>query len=182
MISETTINNKTITATQNWLEKIVIGLNLCPFAKRPFVKNRIRFVVCKAKKEEKLLLALQEEINYLILDESIATTLLIHPNTLIDFASYNQFLEYGDNLLEYLQLADIFQIASFHPEYQFANTQKTAVENYTNRSPYPMLHILRQEAVSKAVDNYPSREPERNIKLLRGMGIEAILALLDDRS
>ncbi len=113
-------------------------------------------------------------------DESIETTLLIHPNVLQDFATYNQFLDLVDALLEQLELEGIYQVASFHPDYQFAGSDPDATRNYTNRSPYPVLHLLREESLERAIAGYPGVEeiPERNIELLEGMGAEKMQALL----
>ena len=149
-----------------------MGLNLCPFAKRELVKNRVRFSVTKAVTEEQLLVDLQAELELLNSDEAVETTLLIHPKVLQDFYNYNQFLSHADSLLAQMGLNGVYQIASFHPDYQFGGTEPDDVENYTNRSPYPMLHLIREENLERAIANFPEsdRIPERNIALLKSLG------------
>lgn len=159
-------------ATRQWLEEIVIGLNLCPFARKELVNNRIRFVVSLAGSEDALLMDLQQELEFLREQPGIETTLLIHPGTLTGFDDYNEFLAAADDLLALLELDGIYQIASFHPDYRFADTASEDAENYTNRSPFPMLHLLREDSVSRAVDNHPDPEsiPARNIALMKQLG------------
>ena len=163
-------------ATRQWLEEVVIGLNLCPFARKELVNNRIRFVVSAAVSEDALLLALQEELRFLHEHPDTETTLLVHPQTLVDFADYNEFLAAADGLLEVLELDGVFQIASFHPDYRFAGTGPDDAENYTNRSPFPMLHLLREASVERAVDAHPDPDaiPERNIALMQALGTDAL--------
>lgn len=162
------------------MEGVVVGLNLCPFAKRELVKNRVRFTVTEAATEEQLLMDLQDELELLNNDEAVETTLLIHPNVLQDFFEYNQFQNHVDSLLEQLELDGVYQIASFHPDYQFGGTEPDDVENYTNRSPYPMLHLIREESLERAVADYPGPDqiPERNIELLKDLGRDKMQALL----
>ncbi len=157
----------------------MVGLNLCPFAKRELVQNRVRFSVTDAVTEEQLLADLQAELELLSSDEAVETTLLIHPNVLQDFYNYNQFLSRADSLLEQMGLVGVYQIASFHPDYQFGGTEPDDVENYTNRSPYPMLHLIREESLERAIANYPDSDliPERNIALLKSLGRDKIQAL-----
>lgn len=161
-----------ITATRQWLETVVVGLNLCPFAKRELDNGRIRFFVSDAETEEHLLDTLQNELELLSNDKTIETTLLIHPNALADFYDYNAFLRYCDGLLEQMKLDGVYQIASFHPEYQFSGTEPDDVENYTNRSPYPVLHILREDSLSQAIADYPDTDqiPDKNISRLNKLG------------
>lgn len=123
---------------------------------------------------------MQSELEKLNNDSSIETTLLIHPNVLQDFYLYNQFLDYADGLLVEMELEGIMQIASFHPHYQFADTSPDDVENYTNRSPYPVLHLLREESLERAIDSYPDSYaiPEANVKLLKSLGRNKMQALL----
>jgi len=170
-----------INSVRQWLETVVIGLNLCPFAKRELVNNRINFIVSDANNELDLLDDLKQALKQLNDDHSIETSLLIHPNVLQNFTDYNQFLDYADDVLYDMKLDGVYQIASFHPDYQFADTHIDDVENYTNRSPYPLLHLLREESLEKAVANYPHPEqiPERNIALFREMGVDKIRALLN---
>lgn len=159
-----------------WVESMVIGRNLCPFAKREWVSDRVRLVVSEARTEEELLLALQGELLRLGEDPSIETTLLIHPQVLARFDDYNQFLDLADGLLQAMELEGIFQVASFHPVYQFAGTEPEDAENYTNRSPYPLLHILREESLERVIASYPdvAEIPVRNIALLESVGAEAL--------
>ena len=138
-----------IEATRRWLETVVVGLNLCPFANRELVNNRVRFTVTTANSEQQLLKALENELGRLTRDDSVETTLLIHPQVLADFLDYNEFLGVADRLLTEMKLEGIYQIASFHPRYQFAGTDQDDVENYTNRSPYQMLHLIREASLEK---------------------------------
>lgn len=163
-----------IAATQQWLEIAVIGLGLCPFAKAVHVKKQIRYVVSAATTPEALQLDLQHELQLLVQTpaDQIETTLLIHPGVLNDFLDYNDFLAEADELLVELDLVDAIQIASFHPLYQFAGTQPDDIDNYTNRSPYPMLHLLREASVTQAVAAFPDASSifEKNIATLRRLG------------
>lgn len=167
-------------SVKKWVEDMVVGLNLCPFAKRELLAGRVRFFVSGAETEEQLLMDLHSELNLLNEGPDVGTTLLIHPGVLQHFDDYNQFLDYAEGLLIELKLEGVYQIASFHPDYQFAETGPDDVENYTNRSPYPILHLIREQSLERAVANYPNPEqiPERNIALLQELGIEKIKALL----
>lgn len=160
-----------IAATSAWLEKAVIGLNLCPFAKAVQVKNQIRFVVSAANSAEGLLSALIEELKLLAATapEQVETTLLIHPQALTDFLEYNDFLERADAAVADLGLAGEIQIASFHPDYQFAGTAPKDITNFTNRSPYPTLHLLREASIARAVEAFPDAAVifEKNIETMR---------------
>lgn len=173
---------KYIIDTKRWLANFVIGYNLCPFAKRPFQMDKIRYHVHEGTDLEQLALALTDEI--LLLKSrpasDIETTLFIHPNVLTDFYDYNDFLEIADNILLQTGMTGELQIASFHPNYQFAETAYKDVENYTNRAPYPMLHLLREASVELAATHYEDIEgiPERNIEKLRELGEEKIRAVL----
>lgn len=162
-----------------WVEDLVIGLNLCPFAKRELVKNRVRFFVSEAVSEEQLLMDLHSELALLGQDDSVETTLLIHPWVLTDFYDYNQFLDYAEALLAQMKLVGVYQIASFHPQYQFSGTEPEDVENYTNKSPYPILHLIREESLEKLIADYPDSDeiPEKNIKRLEQLGRDKIQAL-----
>lgn len=164
--------NKVINATRKWVEDVVVGYNLCPFAKRELVRNRVRFVVSEAVTEDELLQALHAELQRLDDEPEIETTLLIHPGVLRDFGLYNEFLDAADGLLAYLDMEGVYQIASFHPDYQFAETEPDAAENYTNRSPFPMLHLLREASLEAAIDSYPDVDeiPQRNIELMEKLG------------
>lgn len=162
--------------TQAWLEKAVIGLNLCPFAKAVHVKNQIRYVVCEARTPDALLETLGAELECLAQasPEKIETTLIIHPWVLTDFYDYNDFLDIADAAIEELDLGGIIQVASFHPDYQFADSEPDDIENYSNRSPYPTLHLLREASVDAAVEAFPEADEiyERNMETLRKLGEE----------
>jgi len=158
----------------------VVGMNLCPFAKRELVKQRVRFTVTEATTEDELLQALQAELELLNADSSIETTLLIHPAVLGDFLDYNQFLDIADALLLQMELDGVYQVASFHPDYQFGGTAPWEAENYTNRAPYPILHLLREESLDRVLGDNPDADeiPQRNIDLMNSMGEEKLKALL----
>jgi hypothetical protein len=171
-----------IDRTRRWIAAMVIDLNLCPFARRVFEADKIRYVVTLANDEKTLLNDLSGELKALAIVSSalVETTLLIHPRVLENFVAYNDFLDVGEQRVRDLGLRGVLQIASFHPHYQFAGTDAGAVENYTNRSPYPMLHLLREDSIA-AVASDP-RElleiPERNIQTLRNLGRKKILEKL----
>ena len=169
-----------ISATRNWVDMVVVGLNFCPFAKRELVKGSVRFTVCEATNEEELLQCLQQELQRLDNDPDLETTLLIHPYALGDFMRYNEFLEEASGLLAVLERDGVYQIASFHPHYQFAGTGPDDAENYTNRSPYPMLHLLREASLEVAIDHCPNVDdiPDRNIELTQKLGVQKMRALL----
>jgi hypothetical protein len=173
-------DEKIIASVRQWLESLVVGLNLCPFAKRELVNNRVRFAVTGASTDEQLLVALQDEFELLKGNESIETTLLIHASVLQDFGDYNQFLNYADGLLVEMKLEGVFQVASFHPHYQFSGTHPDDAENYTNRSPYPLLHLLREASLERAIAEYENvgQIPARNIELMNKLGTEKLQALM----
>jgi hypothetical protein len=172
------MNNIENTVKQ-WLRDIVIGLQLCPFAKAPLQKNQIRFFVSQATKEEILIEELIAECQRLDEDTGIETTLLICPNLLQDFFDYTQFLSWAEQTLKRNQWQGIYQIASFHPDYQFSNTDKNDLQNLTNRSPYPMLHILREASLSSILDRFsePETIPEKNIQTMKALSPEDIRRL-----
>ncbi|WP_146910310.1 DUF1415 domain-containing protein [Arenimonas daejeonensis] len=163
-----------IAATRDWLEKAVIGLNLCPFAKAVHVKRQIRYVVSHAENEESLLEDLLHELQLLASADpgDIETTLVIHPRVLRDFLDYNDFLDIADAAVEELDLGGVLQVASFHPQYQFADSEPDDMGNFSNRAPYPTLHLLREDSVDKAVAAFPEagRIYETNIETLRKLG------------
>ncbi|NHQ84980.1 DUF1415 domain-containing protein [Iodobacter sp. HSC-16F04] len=169
-------NDQIIQDTERWLEKAVIGLNLCPFAKAVHVKKQLRYAVSDARNIDVLIETLIKELELLAETDpaKIEMTLLIHPYVLGDFLAYNDFLEIADSVLEELDLDGIFQIASFHPQYQFEGSEPDDIDNYTNRSPYPTLHLLREDSISKAVEAFPDADVivDRNIATLRSMGHE----------
>lgn len=165
-----------IAATRLWLERIVIGLNLCPFAKAVYVKDQVRFVLSDATTPEALVEQLAEEL-VLLRDtpaEQIDTTLIVHPQVLTDFLDYNDFLDNADATIEALDLQGILQVASFHPDYQFEGVAANDASNYTNRAPFPTLHLLREDSVARAVDVYPDPDVivERNIQTLDRIGVD----------
>ncbi len=167
-------NETIIKETKTWLEKAVIGLNLCPFAKAVQVKDQIRYVVSHATTAEELLADLLDELRYLYDSDPdlVDTTLLIHPAVLTDFLDYNDFLDVADAAAAEPEFDDQLQVASFHPQFQFAGTATDDIENYTNRSPYPMLHLLREDSVARAVAAFPEAEQiyEKNKATLRELG------------
>lgn len=170
-----------LAATQLWLERAVIGLNLCPFAKEVHDNKQIRYMVSGAKREGELLDDLMRELELLAESpaDKIDTTLLIHPHVLSDFLDQNDFLDAVDEVLEDMELDGILQVAAMHPHYQFADTQPNDIENFTSRSPYPMLQILREVSVVEAAAEYPDTEHifERNVETLRRIGPEGWNAL-----
>lgn len=170
-----------ISHTQQWMQKAVIGLNLCPFAKPVVTKNLVRYVHESTTSEDTLLALLSTELKYLDATPitEVETTLIIHPEILKDFLKYNDFLGLADKMLVDLKFAGIIQIASFHPRYQFQGTDVDDISNYTNRSPYPTLHLLREESVTQAVESAVDVDaiPERNIGTLNQLGIQGWKAL-----
>ncbi|RNF82195.1 DUF1415 domain-containing protein [Montanilutibacter psychrotolerans] len=171
-----------IAATRRWLERAVIGLNLCPFAKAVYAKQQVRFVLSDAHDEEALLVQLGEELARLQATDpdEIDTTLIVHPHVLGDFLDYNDFLDLADAAVEELGYEGEIQVASFHPDYQFAGSDIDDVGNCSNRSPYPMLHLLREASVERAVAAFPDPEVivERNLETLEKLGIEGWHKLL----
>ncbi|WP_049630535.1 DUF1415 domain-containing protein [Cellvibrio sp. pealriver] len=149
-------NALVIANVTRWLNEVVIGLNLCPFSAKPTRENRVRFVVSNAQEDEDLLQDLQREME--LLDEKpaseIETTLVIIPNHLQDFFDYNQFLNWADQLLKRNRWIGVYQIATFHPDYCFADAEPDDAENLTNRAPYPVLHIIREASLEKALEYF----------------------------
>ncbi len=170
-----------IQAVRRWLESMVIGLNLCPFAKREMVRNRIRITVSEAVDEAGLLSDLHAELDLLAEDRLLETTLLIHPMVLNDFNDYNTFLDLADALLRETDMEGRYQIASFHPDYQFADSETDDLENYTNRSPFPLLHLIDEQTLEQRIAAYPDTEniPAINITTLKELGREKVEALLN---
>lgn len=175
-MSESSENQFVVDATRRWLENVVIGLNLCPFAASPWRQGRVRFRVSEATDQQQLAQDLADELLTLQASDpaECETTLLIHPQVLGDFLDYNDFLDLADRLLEDLALEGVLQIASFHPHYQFADSQPDDPANCTNRSPYPMLHLLREASIEAATANMPDPEAifERNIQTLQELGMD----------
>ncbi len=164
---------------------MVIGLNLCPFARRVFEEEKIRYVVSMAEDEGKLLTDFATELGILTSStiNALETTLLIHPGVLADFLDYNEFVGRVENSLREKGHEGVIQVAGFHPDYRFAGTSAGAVENYTNRSPYPMLHLLREESVSAVADDpqFLEQIPRRNIATLRGLVRPRCLKMLEGK-
>ena len=160
--------------TQKWLLEAVVGLNLCPFAKAVVVKDMVRYRVCASAEPADLLAMLREELQHLTEadPDKLDTTLLIAPNALPDFLDFNDFLEDCDEVLMDLELDGVLQVADFHPHYQFGGTDVDDIENFTNRTPYPTLHLLREASIDKAVEAYPDASLifERNIEVLNKLG------------
>ena len=171
-----------IDATRRWIEHVVIGLNLCPFARAPFVHDRVRLCVSAARETGALLADLCHELELLqSADAQVCeTTLLIHPHVLGDFFEYNDFLDAADGAIESLGLHGELQIASFHPAYQYADTAFDDIENHTNRSPYPTLHLLRESSIARAVAGMSDTQDiyRRNIHTLREIGIDGLRSAL----
>ena len=173
-MSSTETHAQILAHTQQWLEKAVIGLNLCPFAKAVHVKKQIRYVVSTAQDTDTLEEELIAELQGLATSDPnlIDTTLLIHPYVLNDFLDYNDFLDRVDAALEALALDGELQVASFHPNYQFADAGPDDIDNYTNRAPYPILHLLRESSIERAVAAFPDAAEiyERNIETMQRLG------------
>ena len=162
--------------TRQWLEKAVIGLNLCPFAKAPHVKNLVRISISQARHLDGFLEDLDRELQLLgdTPADELETTLLVHPTLFPDFDTFNQMLDIADAAVVDNGLEGIVQIAPFHPDFQFEGTDSDDIGNYTNRSPYPTLHLIREDSIAKAAQAFPDASAifERNIALLEKMGHE----------
>jgi len=176
------MDDKTVVAdTVAWLERAVIGLNLCPFAKSVHVKGQVHYAVCRATSEEALLTDLVAELKALAaLDaKERDTTLFIVPDCLQDFLDFNDFLDLADQALVDLELDGVLQIASLHPQYQFAGTAQDDITNFTSRSPYPTLHLLREDSIDRAVAAFPNPESifETNMQTLQALGVAGWQAL-----
>ena len=169
-------NAAVIAQTRAWVDRAVIGLNLCPFAKAPQAKGLVRYVVSHATDPAALLADLIAELERLAESpaEKLETTLLIHPQVLTDFADYNDFIEVAEDTVAELDLEGVLQVASFHPQYQFADTASDDVSNATNRSPFPTLHLIREDSIDRAVQAFPEAELiyETNIATLERLGAE----------
>ncbi|TYT26119.1 DUF1415 domain-containing protein [Luteimonas viscosa] len=169
---------------RRWLERAVIGLNLCPFAKAVYARQQVRIVVSDASTPRALLEQLGEEMA-LLRDtpaERVDTTLLVHPQVLDDFLDFNDFLDDADALVEAMALDGVLQVASFHPDYRFAGCAPDDADNLTNRAPWPILHLLREDSVDRAVAAYPEPDAiiERNIATVRTLGFDGWRELLEE--
>lgn len=171
-----------IAATQGWIKEVVIGLNFCPFANLPFIKNNIRYAVAAKMPMHQLDKLLLKEIDVLKNDATITTTLLILPNHFISFAAFLQYIQRAERLLTKNKLNNHFQLAHFHPNYVFENTEADNAANYTNRSPYPILHILRQESIAEArkVHAQVHQIPNANVALAQKKGVDYFKTLLEN--
>jgi len=169
-----------VSSVKTWLQHTVIGLQLCPFAKSVFDADRIRYAVCDTEDTEALLLKLDEEFKRLDDSPEIETTLVIIHKQLSDFESFNQTLDTIDEMLEQHGWSGIFQVASFHPQYQFADTEIDDRENWTNRSPYPIFHILRESSLELAIEKFPSIDdlPQQNIKTMNTLSSQIFAQVL----
>jgi hypothetical protein len=167
--------------TLNWIRSFVIEYNLCPFAKMPVNKGNLRIVASEHKKQALALEALMSEIHFLDEHPGVETTLLVFPEGFKEFFAYLDLVDLAEDLLQQLDYEGIYQIASFHPDYYFADTSPDNITNYTNRSPYPMLHILREESLEKAITAYGETEkiPERNSETLQRLGLEQIKKIMN---
>ena len=177
-----TTANPAAQQTRQWLETIVVGLNLCPFAAPVLKAGGVYIDVCEAEEDQTIIAAVLEQLDRLQqTDEStMATSLLVFSNGLRDFDQYWSLVEVANELLQQVGLAGVIQIASFHPDYCFEGVPENDVSHYSNRSPYPMLHFIREAQLSRALENYPEPEliPEKNIRKLQAMGKPALLKLL----
>jgi hypothetical protein len=163
-----------IATMRQWIEKAVIGLNLCPFAKAVYVKDQVRFVVSRAPHLDGFLEDLDRELDFLAAaaPEAVDTTLLIHPTLLGDFLDFNDFMQLAEAAVEEHDLQGVIQIASFHPRFQFEGTEPDDIGNYTNRAPFPTLHLLREASIARAVAAFPEAETiyQRNIETMKRLG------------
>ena len=170
-----------IVETRAWVERVVIGLKLCPFAPAPALKGLIRYATSEVETREALLEDLATELQHLVASplEEVETTLLVHPQVLQDFHDFNDFLEIADEALRIWGLEGEIQIASFHPQYQFAGTDPDDIGNATNRSPYPMLHLLREQSIARAVDAFGDTRSisAANLETLEKLGPAGLAAL-----
>lgn len=169
-----------IVQTKSWLEQVVIGLNFCPFAKKEWVNNTIHYQVSLLGDIEQVITEFSQQCQYLIDHPAIATSLLIYPQSFDDFYDYLDLVDAANDQLVAMGFEGDIQIASFHPDYCFAGTPATAAENYTNRSPYPMLHLIREASIERVLKTYPQPEliPEKNIAMAKAKGSAFFTELL----
>ncbi|MCW9048331.1 MAG: DUF1415 domain-containing protein [Gammaproteobacteria bacterium] len=173
--------NQIIEETRCWLKSTIIGLNFCPFAKREFTQDTIRYSISSAKDLESNLHNLAEEFQYLDKHSDTETTLLMFSHAVTDFDDFLELIEYANQLLDDLGYDSVYQLAHFHPLYCFDGVELDDASNYTNRSPYPTLHIIRELSMQRAVDSHPdtAQIPESNIKLARELGAKHLQSLLE---
>lgn len=169
---------------RRWLERAVIGLNLCPFAKSVYVKDQVRIAICQAQDRHALTAQLYEELQLLASTpaQQTDTTLLVVPCMFEQFSDFNDYLDIAEAVLDELELVGEVQLASFHPFYQFANTEPDDLSNYTNRAPYPILHLLREDSLDKAAEQYPDASVifQRNVAVVQELGVDNWRRLLQD--
>lgn len=177
-----TSTQQAIQQTKHWVERVVIGLNLCPFASKPVKENKVSYVVADDETIEQHLQKLADCFKQLDSEPGIETSLLIFPDSYQQFDDYLELLHLANLLLDDLRYTGVYQLASFHPEYCFENSDMDDAANYTNRSPYPMLHLIREQSLEQAVAGFEGIEqvPERNIKTLRELGYEHMRATLEE--
>lgn len=167
-------NHPAILATQNWIEEIVIRQNFCPFAKKPFDEKSIDYIICEKIEQSQILETIMQNLVALEDDQTIETSLIIMPTALADFDDYLDCLDMAMLLLKHSGYEGIFQLASFHPNYVFDGNQADASDNYTNRSPYPCFHILREASLAEQIDKFPNVDdiPQRNIDKAQTLGVD----------
>ncbi len=180
-MTQRTTDDQAITQTRAWIDAVIVALNFCPFARRELDRDSVRFRVIREDSLEQYLLALIDECILLDQDPEIETSLLILPQDFASFDTFLDLLEMANALLVEQGYIGIYQLASFHPDYCFANAPADDPANYTNRSPFPLLHLIRESSIERAVANYPQPEliPERNMALAREKGAAEMQALLD---
>jgi len=171
---------KVIEQTKNWLSSVIVEHNICPFAGQELKRNSIRYSVQDQIDLQQCLQNLIDECNILDADKDIATSLLIYKDVFAEFDSYLGFVDMANALMVDMGYEGAYQLASFHPHYCFANEEQDDAANYTNRSPYPMLHIIREASLEQALKDYPEPEtiPENNIRLTRKLGLKKMQAML----
>ncbi len=170
-----------IEQTKQWLQDVIITLNFCPFAKKEFDSGRVRFALCEETEREKILSAVIDECQRLDINSEIETTLIVFSEGLEDFDQYLNVVELADELMNLQGYEAVYQLATFHPDYVFAGTDKMDAANYTNRSPLPLLHLIREESLEQALKNYPDPEsiPEKNINKARELGLTYFHRMLE---
>lgn len=177
------VNTPTIIQqTRTWLKTVVINHAICPFAKREYERNSIRYCVAEATSVEECLSILLEECRYLCTNPDCETTLLILAHGFNDFDTFLTLIDFAEALLYQQGYEGVYQLASLHPDYRFANVPRDDPANYTNRSPYPTLHLLREASIESVLKNHPDPAsiPDRNIAYTRQLGIAAVQKLLAD--
>ena len=176
--SQAEVKRKTI----RWIKDFVVGLNLCPFARPLLASDALRVTVCEATDDEGVAQALLDELELIekVSEAEIATTLVVFPNALQGFSAYLSFLDSAQQLLEEMDLVGVLQLASFHPNYQFAGEPEDSASHYTNRAPFPMIHLLREDMLTRGLDTFPNPEqiPEQNIQTLEDLGLDGIQQML----